>query len=341
MTKQRIVVPAVRGLVTLLIGGTMVMAGEGTRLVNIKQPPLNTTMMGVVKGVSDYHGLNLSQAMVYGLSGHAFLINIHKTLCPSGPYCWKRENSKPLIRNMGIEMTDLGFFSAESDSEARSKLEDQLRKALAKGIPCSLINMENQIIGGFDTTGFFSAQPWGGKFPPAKLSFGTWKELGKEIHLNFYTLAKAKPLDRKAAILASLDYAIDMHKNPEQHSSENYGVGPLAYDHWIAAAEKHGSQHGNWWNAVVWRECREMASEYFSEIGKAYEDVAALCEPLTEDYLAISKNLEAISKKDMDPQRKMELLKKTKEMESDAIDRVAQLAAAMRHSKGTGNAPGK
>ena len=231
---------------------------------------------------------------------------------------------------MGMEMTNLGFFSAGSDNEARSKLEEQMRKALARGVPCSLVNMENQIIDGFDATGFFSAQPWGGKFPPGKLSFGTWKEFGKEIHVNFYTLEKAEPINRKAAILASLDYAIDMCKNPEQHSSENYGVGPKAYDNWIAAAEKHGSQHGNWWNAVVWRECREMASEYFTEIGEEYEEVADLCGQLSKEYLAISKNLETVSKKEMDAQKKIELLKKTKKLEADAIDGVVQLAAAMR-----------
>ena len=86
------------------------MKGEGTKLKNLVQPPLNTTMMGVLKGVSDYHGLNLSEPMIYGLSGHAFLINIHVELCPSGPYCWKWENAKTLIQNMGMRMTDLGFF---------------------------------------------------------------------------------------------------------------------------------------------------------------------------------------------------------------------------------------
>ena len=124
----------------------MVMAGEGAKLENLKQPPLNTTMMGVLKGVSDYHGLNLSTPMIYGLSGHAFLINIHVELCPSGPYCWKREEAEPLIKNMGLKMTDLGFFGTNATKEARADVERKLREALDKGIPCSLLNRENQII---------------------------------------------------------------------------------------------------------------------------------------------------------------------------------------------------
>ena len=65
-------------LITFLsTGGMIVMGEEGTRLANLKQPPLNTTMMGVLKSAADYHGLGLSEPMVFGLSGHAFLINIH------------------------------------------------------------------------------------------------------------------------------------------------------------------------------------------------------------------------------------------------------------------------
>ena len=166
--------PIVAGMLTILFtGGTMVMAAEGTRLANLKQPPLNTTMMGALKGASDYHGLKLSGPMIYGLSGHAFLINIHVELCPSGPYVWKRKNAKPLIANMGMKMTDLGFFGTDAAPEARAKIERQLREALDKRIPCSLINLENQLIDGYDDAGLFTAQPWAPKmsFPPDRLSF--------------------------------------------------------------------------------------------------------------------------------------------------------------------------
>jgi len=74
MNKRRF--PMVAVLITALsTGGTIVMGEQGNRLANLKQPPLNTTMMGVLKGVADCHGLGLSEPMIYGLSGHAFLSN--------------------------------------------------------------------------------------------------------------------------------------------------------------------------------------------------------------------------------------------------------------------------
>lgn len=306
--------------------------GKPVKLANIKQPPLNTTMMGVVKAVSDYYKLGLSEPMVYGLSGHAFLINIHEQLCTSGPYVWKREEMNPQFANMGLKVTDLGFFSQKNSKEERAEVEKKLRSALDKKIPCSLINMENQLIDGYDEKGFDTAQPWAPKvkFPPARLSFGSWKELGKEIHMNFYTFEKTKPVDQKAAIIASLDYAIDLHKNSEEHSNKAFGIGPRAYDNWIEAVPKHGASHGNWWNGTVWSECRQMASKYFAEIGKEHKKVVDTCDDLEKAYLKISENLKKISDKKLDAEKKKKLLEETKYLEADAIEKVEILADYLR-----------
>jgi len=332
MTKRHMFATAMGLLAALLTGGTMVMAEEGTRLENLHQPALNTTMMGVLKGVSDYHGLNLSEPMIYGLSGHAFLINIHTQLCPSGPYCWKRENAKPLIENMGMRMTDLGFFGTGAKEETRADVERKLRGALDKGIPCSLINLENQIIDGYDGTGVFSAQPWApkNKFPPERLTFGSWEEFGKQFHVNFYTIEKVEPADRPAAILASLDYAVDMWRKPSEHSTKAYGVGPKAYDNWITIVPTAGSEHGNWWNATVWSECRSMAAGYFSAIGDDNKNVADLCVQLRSEYVKIAENLSKASNKTMDSDEKVALLKETKQLEANAIEKVEKLATALR-----------
>jgi len=256
----------------------MVMAGEDTRLENLRQPPLNATTMGVLKAAADYHGLNL-----------------------------------------------------DATEEQRADIERKLRAALDEGIPCSLLNMESQIINGHDDTGFFTAQPWAPKsdFPPGRLTFGSWQEFGKECHVDFYTIEKTEPADRQAAILASLDFAADMWKNPSEYTTREYGVGPEAYDNWIAAVPTAGSSHGNWWNATVWSECRRMAADYFSAVAKDHENAAALCAQLKNEYLKIAENLGKASDKAMDSDEKVELLKETKQLEKEAIGKVRKLAAAL------------
>lgn len=121
---------------------------------NLKMHPFETTLMGVLKGVADYFDIAVSDAWLFGGSGHAFLINIHEQLCPSGPYCWNYENFFKLVKNLGISIKDLGFFSAESTPNERRKTEEVLKRSIDNRIPCSLLNMENQMISGHDDTHF-------------------------------------------------------------------------------------------------------------------------------------------------------------------------------------------
>lgn len=73
------------------------------RLPGIEQLPLDATRIGALHGVARYLGLNHTPATVYGGTGHAFLININKILCPSGPLVWRRERFDALVRNLGID----------------------------------------------------------------------------------------------------------------------------------------------------------------------------------------------------------------------------------------------
>ena len=301
------------------------------RMKNLVMPPFNTTHVGVFKGVLDYYGIDITPAMAFSASGHAFLINIHEQLCPSGPYCWKRDRADLLARNLGLQVIDLGFFSPQNSAEDRAAVEEKLRHALAEGIPCSMCNLENQIITGYDDDGLLAAQPWPqSDFPPARLSFGSWTEFGDNFHVNFYLLKRLDPCDRKTAFLDSLDYAVDLHTSPTEYSLEGYGIGPHAYTNWANAAGQYGSSHGNWWNATVWSECRRMASEYFGEIQDACGQVSDRASELSEAYAAISESLHELSDKEMATDKKVALLEETRQKEAAAIGMVSGLASALR-----------
>jgi hypothetical protein len=307
---------------------------ETMKLENLSQGRLNTTLMGVVKAVLDYYHLDSSEAWAFGGSGHAFLINIHEQLCPSGPYCWKYDGFRKLLRNLGLEMTDLGFFHAQSTPEERAAVEQKLKQRLDSDDPCSLVNLEHQVISGYDDKAFFTAQPWGdccGGFPPATLTFGTWPEFKDEIHVNFFTFRKLAPVDDRTVVRDSLRYALDLFRYPEKHSLEHYGIGPDAYDNWLrAVAAGHGTSHGNWWNGTVWAECRAMASNYFAEVGQKFGTVAGPARELSTAYREIADLLSKISDKSMDPGGKTTLLADLKDKEGRAVKQVESLLASMR-----------
>jgi hypothetical protein len=302
------------------------------RIETLAMPPFNTTLMGVVKGALNYYHVEVGAPAVFGLSGHAFLINIHDKLCPSGPYCWRREVASPLLRNLGLEMNDLGFYSPKSSRQDRERVEQGLRDALDRGIPCSLMNLENQLIAGYDDAGFFTLQPWAPKvdFPPPRLSFGSWKEFGDTFHVNFYTLGCVSQAEPLRAILDSLDYAVDLHTHPKKHSLPGYGVGPDAYANWINAVAASGASHGNWWNATVWSECRQMASAYLADIGRRHPHVSEPTSEVSRRYADIAGALGRLADKKMPVAEKVRLIAETREKEAAAVRQVAALVASLR-----------
>ena len=295
-------------------------------LSDVKVPPFNSTLMGMISGVADYYNAGLSRAMIYGLTGQAFMMNIHSELCTSGPYCWNRGPFYELSRNIGIKINDLGFYPLESSKEAREKLEEKLKTVIRGGNPCGLVNMEYQLITSYDDTRFVLSQPWGGSFPPGHLTYSNWDEFGNDVFANFFTFEKTGVKDMKPAVVKSLKYALDLNRNPASHTSEPYYTGTAAYDAFIRAVENgFGTSQGNWWNATVWGECRKMASEYFSEISYMFEAAAPLVLKLCKDYRLISAALIEVSQREMAAKPKIELLKEAKANEEAALGKVAKV----------------
>ena len=324
------------------------------RIDNVAMKPFNTSLMGAIRGVADYFNISFSDAMLYGLSGHAFLINIHEVICPSGPYVWKKTGFMHLLENIGIKMVDLGFYSNKSSLEARTKVESSIRKAIDAGMLCSMCNLDNQIIFGYDEQGLLALQPWENctDGTPERLSFGDWKEFKGEIHVGFSSFNKVAPANLTTAILDSLDYALELNAKPSNFSMKAYGIGQEAYTIWIHAVEKYGSTHGNWWNAIVWSECRSMAAKFFAELGNEYRQVSGLASdlektyteiaknlkavsnkelsPLEKSYIGISENPKAVSDKEMPPADKISLLKETKEKEAEAINKIKSFRTSLQ-----------
>jgi hypothetical protein len=270
----------------------------------------------------------MSPAMAFGGSGHAFLINIHEVICPSGPYVWKYEPFYKLVGNLGLEMADLGCFDEKSSPEERSRIEQTLKATLDQGRPCAFGNMENQLILGHDDKGFLLGVPWKPmEITPETLTFGTWQEFGKEIHGMFFAFRKQARKDDAVIIRESLRHAVDLFRNPERHSEEHYGIGPKAYDNWLKGIEAgHGAEHGNWWNAQVWSECRQMASGWFTEIAALRPgEVAKQARVLSRGYGEIAGLLAKVGDKELGAGAKAGIIRDLKTREASAIAQVEEL----------------
>jgi len=298
------------------------------QIANLTQAPFNCTMMGSLRGALDYYGIPVSDAFLYGASGHAFVLNIHDELCPSGPYVWDRRRVAELLTNVGLRLEPLGFFHAGSASQDRAEAEARLRESLAAGIPCMLTNMEFQLITGVDDTGFSTAQPWAcTDFPPSHLTFGTWDELGDGIHMDFHVLHRCEPAEPREAVLDGLRYAVELWRTPAAGDS-HYGMGPNGYANWRGAVEAgHGASHGSWWNGVVWAECRARAADFLREVSSLMP-LPHAAPDIADGYVEVASALERCADKEQDATTKLSLLTEAERREEACVAAIeGQLAA--------------
>ncbi len=296
-----------------------------------KQPPLETSLMGVVRTVFDHYGIDVSTPWLYGATAHAFVLNVHEKLCPSGPYCWDGDGWVRLLANLGINRRDLGFFSAASSPEERAAVEGEVREAVDRGVPCSHLNMDNQRIAGYDETGFVNCRPWGEcVHTPARLTFGSWAELGDEVHMSFFRFERGEATDALTQAKASLAYAQSLWTDPAAHTHEPYGMGPHGYANWQQAlADIDPEDHGAWWNARVWSECRAMAAKYLDEIAERFPEASEPARAAAQAYARIADRLDRVSDKAMPLAERSRLVGEASRIEALAVNQLGEVAACL------------
>ena len=303
------------------------------QVAGLEQPPYDTSLMGVVKGGLDHYGLGHTAAEAFVVSGHAFVINIHEELCPSGPYVWNYETFMRLVRNLGLDMEPLGtLLAATSTADEKADLEGKVKSAMDEGAVCSLLNLDNQLLLGYDDEGLIAAQPWSAVVDstPGRLTFGTWQEYAAGPPVTFFKFTEAPP-SSKTPVHEALDFAVEVWENSDRYVEEHYGLGAAAYANWLGAIDAgHGDEHGNWWNAVVWAECRERAGDYFQSVAAA-EFPGAIdrqrARLLAIDYRALSRLLYRASDKTAPVEQKHLLVTKARDLESRCVERIAELRA--------------
>ena len=299
-------------------------------------PKYHATLMGVLREVAAHFHSNFSRAMLYGGSGHAFMVNVHPTLSANSIYAWNHAPFFRALAGLGIQMIDHGAFSRDTSLGTRSALEQLLADELDTMQPCALVTGEYQLISGYDSTGLVLSQPWtshGGP-RPRHLSFGAWSELSPEVQARFFTFRKVVGKDLRGLIIESLQYARSLYYESGRHSFAPCVAGAEAYPLWARALQGPADTgHGNWWNATVWAECRTMASEYFAEIAQLFPASAELCMMLADEYAVIASDLTALADPEMlsHVPEKVALLRAVALRERNCVATLADLISLLQH----------
>jgi AraC-type DNA-binding domain-containing proteins len=306
-------------------------------LANLKQSGLNATLMGCVKGASDYLELDWSTPKLYGYSGHAFLINVHPELCPSAPYVWNHDPFYLALRNLGIRRLESVCMSKDQSVLERERIESRLKAHLDAGKLCIMDFLEHQLVAGYDSKGFIFLKPWAGSDVDSQLpalSFGSWSEaLDREGWVQFTLFDKEETKADEPSLLASaLTTALRMRSAPDDFAEPGYKTGDEAWATWIAGVDKGlGSSHGHWWTGCVWCECRDMAASFFAEIGpdQKAERARSLCSDLESIYRDCGKRLAEALEKTLPAASQKSALSAARELDRQAEGKMRELLAAV------------
>lgn len=303
---------------------------------HLKQTKDNTTLMGCLRGAVDYYGLPYSQAMLYALTGHGFLINIHRELCPSGPYIWDHAPFYKALATLGIAAEHSPFYSGAPSLLDIKKEDRRITAALNAGEVMMMTGLEHQLIDRYDEDYLYLHLPWDCDGIPTQVSRLNRKDWNETLRGNGFVqftrfIPGDVPPDLSPLIRDVPRRAVSCLREPDRYkSSEDYRIGLGAYELWIEAVRNdRADDHGNWWNGTVWAECRKMAAQFFREAARGDfetgwnpDDLSAL----SEIYDNISGRLDEAKEQRLDKGKKIIILSEALELEEEAIAVLEPLA---------------
>ena len=315
-------------------------------LENLKWDPSWVSHLGCVKGCLDYLGLDISKGWLYGGTGHAFVINMHDVVCPSGPTAWKTSMLFELAANLGYTVQGVfGSKYAGDLGELQQRAWAFAREAIDQGLPCygwELEIPEYYVVRGYDDAGYYFSGPGcdQGKGPKP------WGELGDTGigMVEMYSVSPRDAADEATAVREALVAALQHARNPKAWILPGYKSGLAGYDAWIRAVESGTAiRMGMWYNAAVWEECRRYGVEFLEEaklrLGSSfgpvlddalfqYREVAGQLKAVTELYPPYQAGEGQIEVNDAS-RAALEALKKAREAEAAGLEVFGRLVAEL------------
>jgi len=328
--------------------------------VNTVKPENETwdTYMGCLNGCLKYLHSDVTPAWLYGMSGHAFGLNIHQQLCPSGPHVWSGwgnlQGHEGLV-GLKIERVGPWYKGHDDEYEAHKRVAwDRARAALGAGSPVIGYDLnwaEFYVINGTDDSGYLF---WNTNFGELKQESLPWAKYGDGgiVHMIALQIVTArKPTgSARLAVKKALAWAVRFGAEGDLHDpmhSPGYASGLAAYDQWIRALDDpkayEGDAIGPMYNAQVWRECRRQAIAFLQEANDRLGDAALT--PLFADainhYQRVARKLglvcdqfpvENVAKVASQPERQRKAqraLRDAKRAEQSGLEALAQIVAKL------------
>ncbi len=248
-------------------------------LDGLKWFPSWMTLPGCLVACSRYLRADNSPDWVYGATAFAFALNVHRTLCPSGPTAWGDGDCTGLARNMGMRVE--GLFVGKDDANFAQKQEEffgRVCRAIDAGLPVigwEMAEPDYYVVHGYDAEGnylFRNFDDTVGRTSKTKLG-----DTGIGV-FSLMIVHPQAPADDRTTVRQALALALDIAAGKPHHGGE-YAMGIAGYDRWIKALAEpeavladENAAYGLAYNAACWEDCRSHAPGFLQEAQKRLAD---------------------------------------------------------------------
>lgn len=242
--------------------------------------------LGCIKGCLNYLRMEVSDAWLYGATGHAFILNIADDgVCPSGPTAWHTERMFTLGRNIGYDINSVVALKSGDDFAGKKKEAwDFVRKSIDGGIPCygwELQIPEFYVIAGYDDTGYL----YNGPMQDPRTGHRPWQEVGESDIgvIEMHSVRSGQAADDATTVKEAFEFALQHAQGPKKWVFPNYKAGLAGFDKWIETVHAgEATDIGMAYNAGVWWECRSLAIWF---LGEARQRLNGKLRPLLDEAI--------------------------------------------------------
>lgn len=223
------------------------------------------SLMGCMIGCSRFLGLGNTDAWIYGSSGYSFVMNVHKTMCPSGPTAWRTGKSLGLLSNAGLSITGVVSWANNPDyAQKYLKATQIVRESVENGFPAVVFwadKPEHYIVRGINDEGIF-INGVGSEAVP----FKQWTKISASDMIEALAVKPADKPEASKTVRDSLQFAIDTWHGSSDICHESYSVGMKAFQVWNESFDNPElNGFGLAYNSQVWAETRIMAVDFLRE----------------------------------------------------------------------------
>lgn len=238
------------------------------KLRNIEFKSYWVSQLASLHGCLEFLGVNISTAWLFGITGHAFIINIADHIDSDGPTAWNNEMILNLAKNLGVVIKE--FCAEREDPEYEKRLKDGwsfIKSSINKNNPCYGWQIgdirEFYIIFGYDNIGYY----YKGYFQEEGAGPKPWNEIG-QMFIRIYSVEKEDDaVGFPTQVKNALQNVLKHSTNPDEWIFKpEFNSGLNGYERWIKWVENGKAEHfGHAYNSQVWAECRQEAVNFLSE----------------------------------------------------------------------------